>query len=123
MLIISCGAVIIVGLSLGLYGYDNSFAAPLMQLPFFIENYQGLAISFTVSNFPSLFPMERFDIADTPIHTGSESRSPGDCAAGWSRPRDFCCSSSHGALWSQDHFDNCVLLALRTWLISSTLCP
>lgn len=40
--------VIILGLSLGLYGYDNNFAAPLMQLPLFIEKYQGLGLTFTV---------------------------------------------------------------------------
>ena len=49
------GAVIIIGLSLGLFGYDNNFAAPLMQLPYFILKYQGLAISFTVSSFPITF--------------------------------------------------------------------
>lgn len=41
--------VIIVGLSMGLYGYDNSFAAPLMQVPLFIIKYQGVALSFSVS--------------------------------------------------------------------------
>lgn len=42
-------AVITIGLSMGLYGYDNSFAAPLMALPLFIARYQGPALSFTVS--------------------------------------------------------------------------
>jgi MFS family permease len=34
-------AVVIVGLSLGLFGYDNAFAAPLVSLPLFVEKYQG----------------------------------------------------------------------------------
>ena len=36
------------GLSLGLYGYDNAFAAPLVQLPLFIEKYQGPGLTLTV---------------------------------------------------------------------------
>lgn len=47
--------VIIIGLSLGLYGYDNAFVAPLLSLPLFIVKYQGVAVaeSFTVSiQFP-----------------------------------------------------------------------
>lgn len=47
-------AVLIIGLSLGLYGYDNNFAAPLMQLPLFIEKYQGPGLTFTVNNPPFL---------------------------------------------------------------------
>jgi hypothetical protein len=47
--------VIIIGLSMGLYGYDNNFAAPLVQLPLFIEKYQGPGLTFTVrSIFPQL---------------------------------------------------------------------
>lgn len=47
--------VTIVGLSMGLFGYDNSFAAPLISLPLFIEKYQGPEPAFTVCNqFPSL---------------------------------------------------------------------
>ncbi len=41
--------MVIVGLAMGLYGYDNAFASPLVQLPLFIEKYQGPGISFTVS--------------------------------------------------------------------------
>jgi hypothetical protein len=38
---------------MGLFGYDNSFAAPLVSLPLFILKYQGnLAPAFTVSNAP-----------------------------------------------------------------------
>lgn len=41
-------AVICIGCSMGLFGYDNSFAAPLISLPLFIAKYQGPAASFTV---------------------------------------------------------------------------
>lgn len=45
--------VIIVGLSLGLFGYDNAFSSPLISLSLFIEKYQGPApaglLVFTVS--------------------------------------------------------------------------
>ncbi len=37
----NCRKVIIVGLSLGLFGYDNAFASPLVSLPLFVEKYQG----------------------------------------------------------------------------------
>jgi hypothetical protein len=44
--------VIIVGLSLGLFGYDNAFVSPLVSLPLFVEKYQGLgfdgSLVFTV---------------------------------------------------------------------------
>ena len=40
--------VVIVGLSMGLYGYDNNFVAPLLSLPLFIQRYQGSGIVFTV---------------------------------------------------------------------------
>jgi hypothetical protein len=33
---------------MGLFGYDNSFAAPLVALPLFIAKYQGSGVSFTV---------------------------------------------------------------------------
>ena len=36
--------VIIVGLALGLFGYDNAFASPLVSLPLFVEKYQGPAL-------------------------------------------------------------------------------
>ncbi|KIW18444.1 hypothetical protein PV08_02732 [Exophiala spinifera] len=41
---------IIIGLSVGLFGYDNSFAAPLVALPLFITKYQGAGIAFTARN-------------------------------------------------------------------------
>ncbi|ETI24719.1 hypothetical protein G647_04088 [Cladophialophora carrionii CBS 160.54] len=41
--------MIIIGLSLGLYGYDNNFVAPLLALPLFILKYQGHGPAFTVS--------------------------------------------------------------------------
>ncbi|TAQ88658.1 hypothetical protein B7494_g3008 [Chlorociboria aeruginascens] len=40
----------IIGLSMGLFGYDNSFASPLLQLPLFIKKYQGLSLTFTARN-------------------------------------------------------------------------
>jgi hypothetical protein len=46
--------VVIIGLSMGLYGYDNNFAAPLVQLPLFIEKYQGPGLTFTVRRRPTL---------------------------------------------------------------------
>ncbi len=62
-------SVIIIGLSLGLYGYDNNFAAPLMQLPLFIVKYQGPAISFTVSIANLLlYQINNCDIANSPIY-------------------------------------------------------
>lgn len=33
--------VVIVGLAMGLFGYDNAFASPLVSLPLFVERYQG----------------------------------------------------------------------------------
>ena len=42
-------AVIIVGCSLGLFGYDNNFVSPLLALPLFISKYQGYGPAFTVS--------------------------------------------------------------------------
>lgn len=39
---------------MGLYGYDNNFASPLMQLPLFIYKYQGPALTFSVSYSPSM---------------------------------------------------------------------
>lgn len=42
--------VIIIGLSVGLFGYDNTFAAPLVALPLFIAKYQGTGIAFTARN-------------------------------------------------------------------------
>lgn len=58
MLIYIC-KVVIVGLSMGLFGYDNSFAAPLMQVPLFIIKYQGVALSFSVS--PRRDPFNSYD--------------------------------------------------------------
>ncbi|KAF7558987.1 hypothetical protein G7046_g5164 [Stylonectria norvegica] len=52
-----CYSMIIIGLSLGLYGYDNNFAAPLMQLPLFIEKYQGPGLTFTARNLDLLAPV------------------------------------------------------------------
>ncbi|KIW99743.1 uncharacterized protein Z518_11156 [Rhinocladiella mackenziei CBS 650.93] len=43
-------AVVIVGLSMGLYGYDNNFVAPLLSLPLFILKYQGGGLAFTARN-------------------------------------------------------------------------
>jgi hypothetical protein len=44
--------VVIVGLAMGLFGYDNAFASPLVSLPLFVERYQGPgfqgALVFTV---------------------------------------------------------------------------
>jgi len=34
-------SVIIIGLGLGLWGYDGSFIAPLISLPLFVAKYQG----------------------------------------------------------------------------------
>ncbi|CAI6088080.1 unnamed protein product [Clonostachys chloroleuca] len=42
--------MVIIGLSMGLYGYDNNFAAPLVQLPLFIQKYQGPGLTFTLSD-------------------------------------------------------------------------
>lgn len=42
--------VIIIGLSVGLFGYDNTFAAPLVALPLFVAKYQGVGIAFTARN-------------------------------------------------------------------------
>ncbi|KAK8930436.1 High-affinity glucose transporter HXT2 [Metarhizium anisopliae] len=33
--------LVIVGLAMGLFGYDNAFASPLVSLPLFVERYQG----------------------------------------------------------------------------------
>lgn len=41
---------VIVGLSVGLFGYDNNFAAPLVALPLFITKYQGNGSAFTARN-------------------------------------------------------------------------
>ncbi|OAP60660.1 hypothetical protein AYL99_05662 [Fonsecaea erecta] len=46
--------MIIVGLSMGLYGYDNNFVAPLLSLPLFIQKYQGSGIAFTARNLDVL---------------------------------------------------------------------
>ena len=55
-LLLTEAIVIIIGLSMGLYGYDNNFAAPLVQLPLFIEEYQGPGLTFTVcSKYPLYF--------------------------------------------------------------------
>ncbi|KIW85635.1 hypothetical protein Z517_01027 [Fonsecaea pedrosoi CBS 271.37] len=47
-------SMIIVGLSMGLYGYDNSFVSPLMSLPLMIEKYQGYGVAFTAHNLDVL---------------------------------------------------------------------
>lgn len=53
--------VIIIGLALSLWGYDNNFVSPLVSLPYFIERYQGgTNPAFTVGNF--IYP-----------HTGNEN--------------------------------------------------
>ncbi|KAJ9617077.1 hypothetical protein H2200_000798 [Cladophialophora chaetospira] len=39
--------MVIIGLSLGLFGYDNNFVAPLLALPLFILKYQGVRPAFT----------------------------------------------------------------------------
>ncbi|CAH0020335.1 unnamed protein product [Clonostachys rhizophaga] len=49
--------VVIIGLSMGLYGYDNNFAAPLVQLPLFIQKYQGPGLTFTARNLNLLTPV------------------------------------------------------------------
>lgn len=46
--------VIIIGLALGLFGYDNAVSSPLISLPLFVEKYQGSgpidgALAFTVT--------------------------------------------------------------------------
>ena len=46
----SFGSVAIVGMSWGLYGYDNSFVSPLLSLPHFVAKYQGSDSAFTALN-------------------------------------------------------------------------
>lgn len=52
-MLIALSTVVIIGLSMGLYGYDNNFAAPLVQLPLFIQKYQGPGLTFTVRSRPT----------------------------------------------------------------------
>ncbi|KEF52823.1 uncharacterized protein A1O9_11240 [Exophiala aquamarina CBS 119918] len=47
----------IVGLSLGLFGYDNTFTGPLLALPIFIVKYQGNGPAFTATNLNLLVPV------------------------------------------------------------------
>jgi MFS family permease len=42
--------VFIVGMSWGLYGYDNSFVSPMLSLPHFVARYQGSGTAFTALN-------------------------------------------------------------------------
>jgi hypothetical protein len=37
--------VIILGLAIGLFGYDNAFASPLVSLPLFVEKFQGRLVA------------------------------------------------------------------------------
>ncbi|KAK5207887.1 hypothetical protein LTR72_007495 [Exophiala xenobiotica] len=50
-------SMVTVGLSMGLFGYDNSFAAPLVALPLFIAKYQGSGVSFTARNLDLMVPV------------------------------------------------------------------
>ncbi|PCG99811.1 Major facilitator superfamily domain, general substrate transporter [Penicillium occitanis (nom. inval.)] len=54
---LTIGYMIIIALSMGLYGYDNNFASPLFQLPLFIERYQGPGLTFTARNLDLMAPV------------------------------------------------------------------
>lgn len=53
--------MIIVGLALGVYAYDNAFAAPLASLPLFVQKYQGPGfdgtLAFTVTDLTFPLPL------------------------------------------------------------------
>ncbi|KAH8802764.1 MFS transporter [Xylogone sp. PMI_703] len=53
--------LIIVGLALGLFGYDNAFVSPLVSLPLFVNKYQGPgfggALVFTAHKLELIIPV------------------------------------------------------------------
>lgn len=114
--------VIVIGLSMGLFGYDNSFAAPLVSLPLFILKYQGnVAPAFTVCI--AVMPLLYANRVLTQLVPGEEPRPLGSSASRGCGDGNIHCCTCDGKAREEKDFSDRLFLLLLARLVSAALRP
>lgn len=114
--------VIIVGLALGLFGYDNAFASPLVSLPLFVEKYQGPALIDGTLVFSVIYFLNLLYRYALWLSIGPKFRSYYHSPSRRRGIRCRCLDFSATVAWAKDEFLAGILNVLYSWISSTAFC-